>query len=585
MGTYLRSPFGSAARVALAVGALEVGGIGVGAKGPAKKHVSAPVASVAVSIRAEELVEVAQKLGSAELGVRTPGSPADAKVRAYLSQKMSELKLQPGGKAPARRESAPAPAAAKEQEPPQPQAQTQPQADAKDEAGFLQPVSLLTMKTRLLPEGVPRWKSMEATVPVQLRASLQDVVLFAGEPQPVSALSDAEVVFVGYGLIAPEYHWDDYKDADVQGKVVLILDGEPQEDAKVFAGKSRLYYGRYTHKFAQAAQKGAAAALVIVDNKDSAAAGVDISTLRNLYGSNAEYVLDRDPAMPETGLKVRGFMTEELARRVLQAARTEFDEQRRLAEQRDFRPLRPKLRMSTSFKNELRPVESANIVGVLPGTEPVLNKEAVIYTAHVDGRGALNSTPGIAALLAIARAAVSQGPAARTLVFAALTGKTDYLQGAYHLLAHLPEPVEKVIAHINLDGISPFASSLTVMQIGRGKSTLDAVLDAAVKAQGRRVIADVAPELGLYYRSDSLAFSRSGIPSLFLGWPELGRSLREDNPMPQAKEGVNVAWTFAGGAQDAELLLAIGRRLADGKTTPAFQNTDEFSTANANPIP
>lgn len=504
------------------------------------------------AIPAKEILQTAQQLMSEPLAGRIPGTPSEAQARAYIGTQMSEMKLAPGTEKPE-------------------------QALPADASEFQQPLSLVTVKSRLLPSGAPRFFSSAASVPVQLAVGLSEVVLFTGEAKPEVSLRNAEVVFAGYGLTAPEFQWDDYKDVDVQGKVVLILDGDPQADPRLFGGKARLHHGRWPYKFARAASKGAAAALVILDGNDSAAAGLGLPGLRSVYNGDSEYVLDRDPAAPETALKMRGFLTEEAARRVLEAARGDFDELRRTAEQRSFRPLRPPLRMSASLKNEIRKADSANLVGVLPGSDPQLRTEAVVYTAHFDGRSTLDSAAGVAALLSLARAAASRGPSQRSLVFAALTAQTEHFLGARHLLEHLPSPVTRVIAHINLDGIDPLAPQPTVIQIGRGRSTLDAFLDAAAREKRRQVIADLNPELGLYYRSESLAFANAGIPSLFLGWPDLGRYLREE--YRQGKESIGANFSFGGGAKDADLLLLVGRRLAHARTTqaPSFKKADEFA--------
>lgn len=559
-----------------ALGIATVTGFVTGRAAEAKKGKA--TAAVESAIRPKELVETIQALTTEEMASRQPGSSGDSEARTYIAKQMSEAKLSPGGASAKPATDKPAEKAADK---PADKAgdkagdAAKPEAPAADPAAFLQPMSLVSVRTRLLPGGAPTFKSSAATVPVKLMASLSDTVLMPGEPKPSMSLSELEVVFVGYGLTAPEFQWDDYKEADAQGKLVLILDGDPASDAKAFGGKARLHHGRWTNKFALAAKKGAAAAFIIVDDKDPA--GVNMTTLRSVYGNNTEFVFDRDPAAPPEGLKLRGFITEEVIRRIMQSARIEYDDLRKAAEQRDFKAVRPKLRLTNvAFTSEVKNIESGNVVGVLPGSDPALQKEAVVYTAHFDGKSALDSAAGVAALLAMARSAVQQGPTPRTQIFAAVGAQTEYLFGARHLLANLPSPVTKVIAHVNLDGIDPQAPAPTVIQIGRGKSTIDAALDAAAKDQSRKVVADPVPELGLYYRSESMAFAKAGIPSLFIGWPDLGRYLREDYRQ-SGKEGFGASWSFIGGAQDAELLLAAGRRLAEGKTAPAFKKTDEFA--------
>lgn len=578
MRTFSRSPFRSLHLPLFAAGAL---GALIGANAVAKKPKAAAPAAAAgeqLPIKAKDLFDSVQKLSGEEMSNRTPGSLGDSEARKYLAQQMSDAKLQPGG-SPAASAAPAAPAAAAA-----PAAPAAPAADDDDGAPpaavpvgsnpFMQPVPFTLVRTRLLPGGAPQFKSTAATVPVQMTTPINDVVLLTGDGKSAT-LRDSEVIFVGYGLTAPEYQWDDYKDADVQGKVVLILDGDPQSDAKIFAGKARTHYARWTHKFAQAASKGAAVALIVLDPKDSAAAGLNLNVLRAAYGNGVDYVLDRDPKAPEDALKIRGFLSEEVTRRVMQSARIEYDDLRKVAEGRDFRPVRPKLRMNATFNVDSRKAESANIVGVIPGSDPNLAKEAVVYTAHYDGQSATDSAAGAAALLAMARSAVSRGPLPRTQIFAALTAQTEYQLGARQLIEHLPAPAAKIFAHINVDGINPLAPEPNVIQIGRGKSTIDAILDAAAREQERKVVADPTPELGLYYRSESMAFARHNIPSVFLGWPDLPRYMKDE--YRQGKEGVGAAWSFLGAAQDAELLLIVGRKLAEAKAAPTFKKTDEFA--------
>lgn len=564
MRTFSRSPFRSLYVPLIAAGAL---GALVGVNASAKKpKVARQPAGEQLPIKAKELFEFVQKLSSEELASRTPGSLGEAETRKYIAQQMSEAKVQPPGGAPATAAAPAAPAGAGQAAPAT--------AAAPEPDAFMQPVPFTIVRTRLLPGGAPQFKSTAATVPVQMMTPVNDVVLLTGDGKPAN-IRDMEVVFVGYGVTAPEYQWDDYKDADVQGKVVVMLDGDPQADAKIFAGKARTHYGRWTYKFTQAASKGAAVALIVLDPKDSAAAGLSLPLLRSSYGNGVEYVLDRDPKTPEEVLKLRGFISEEVTRRIMQSARIEYDDLRKVAEARDFRPVRPKLRMNATFTVDAHKGESANILGIVPGSDPALAKEAVVYTAHYDGQGPTDSAAGTAALLAMARSAASRGPLARTQIFAALTAQTEYQLGARQLIEHLPAPVTKVFAHINIDGINPLAPQPNIIQIGRGKSTVDAILDAAAKEQERKVVADPTPELGLYYRSESMAFAHINVPSVFLGWPDLGRYLHDE--YRQGKESVGAAWSFLGGAEDAELLLIVGRKLAEAKTAPAFKKTDEFA--------
>jgi len=570
-----------------------------------KKAADAPAVSPAVPaaevlpVRAKDIYDLTQALSAEAMRRRDPGTRGEAEARAYLAQRMFDSKLLPPGGAAA---VVPAAAtAAKPEASPEPKAEAKPAAkpvaeaaaaesdssEAASETGegdgsgaarlitpvsaqaapYLQAIPTTVVRTRLLPGGVPAFKSTAGTVATRTSAGLSDVLLLPGEAAANIQIREAPVAFVGFGIVAPELGWDDYKGIDVAGKVVVILDGEPQSDAKAFGGRAAVLHGRWPQKFALAAQKGAAGALIVLAGGDANTAGSPLALLRARRGPNLDYVFDRDPSLPDSQpLKVRGFITVEVMRRVFESARVNFDDLAKQADARGFTGGTLKLSMSTQFTVAVSQATAYNIVGVLPGSDPARAGEAVVYTAHWDGQSPLESAAGVATLLAMAKSAASRGPLPRTQIFAALSPQSEYFLGARHLLEHLPSPAQKGVAHINIDGANPLSSDESVIQIGRGRSTLDAVLDAAAKEQERKVQDDPQPELGLLYRSESLLFVKAGIPSLFLGWPDLKRYLLEDF---RRRERFGATWSFVGAAQDGELMLSVGRRLAEAKAGPA----------------
>lgn len=561
-------------------------------KTPAAKPAAppdAPPPADVIPVKARDIYDMTQKLLGESMRGRTPGGASEPEARAFLAQAMLDTKLQPpSGTAappPAPAPAAPPPAAAgagagdgdgdraadvgSEADPaegPAPRraglVAVSPQA-----APFLQPVPVVSVRTRLLPGGVPSFRSTAGTVATKSAAGLNDVLLWPGEAGASIAVRESAVAFVGYGIVAPEYKWDDYAGLDVAGKTVIILDGEPASDPKAFAGKAASPHSRWPAKFATAAKKGAVAALIILDGGDANVPGSPLSILRATRAPGSDFILDRDPSIPDGGnLKVRGFITRDVVRRSFESARIDLDDLAKSAERRGFTGGTLKLSMTTQFTCSVRKLDAYNIVGVLPGSDPARASEAIVYTAHWDGASPLESAAGVATLLAMAKSAASRGPLPRTQIFAALSPQTEHFLGARALLARLPAPATKVIAHINLDGVNPLATDETVTQIGRGRSTLDAVLDAAAKEQERRVVDDPQPELGLYYRSESWAFAQAGIPSLFLGWADQRRYLREEY---RQRERFGATWSFVGAAADGELLLDVGRRLADLKPGPA----------------
>lgn len=581
--------------------ALLLAGSGLWAKG--KKAVepkAAPPAAAApvevIPVKAKDIYDLTAKLSGEAMRRRDPGNSAEAEARAFLAQRMFESKLLPPGGAaavvPADAEAKPVPEAKPETKPDAKPAAKPDAPSADSEVGdsegedsqpaggariitpvspqaapYLQAVPTVMVRTRVLPGSVPAFKSTAGTVATRAAAGLNDVVLLPGEATANIAVRDAPVAFVGYGIVAPEFKWDDYAGIDVNGKVVVILDGEPGSDAKAFGGKAAVAHGRWPQKFATAAQKGAVGALIVVQGGDANAAGSPLSLLRARRGPNTDFVFDQDPSLPDTQpLKVRGFITAEVVRRVFESARMNFDDLAKQADARGFTGGTLKLSMSTQFTCTVQKTSAYNIVGVLPGSDPARAGEAIVYTAHWDGSSPLESAASVATLLGMARSAASRGALPRTQIFAAVAPQSEYFLGGRYLLAHLPQPAQKVIAHINLDGINPLSSDETVIQIGRGRSTIDALLDAAAKEQERKVLDDPQPELGLFYRSESLLFAKAGIPSVFLGFPDLKRYLQDDY---RRKERFGATWSFVGAAQDGELLLSVGRRLAEAKAGPA----------------
>lgn len=569
-----------------------------GKKAPAADPAPAAPPVDVIPVKAKDIYDITAKLSGEAMRRRDPGNNAEAEARAFLAQQMFGSKLLPPGGAAAQ---VPADPGAK------PEAKAEAKADAKPDAKpaakpaaadgesegdssessegeatassrvitpvspqaapFLQAVPTVMVRTRVLPGSVPSFKSTAGTVATRAAAGLNDVLLLPGEAAASITIRDAAVAFVGYGIVAPEFKWDDYAGIDVNGKVVVILDGEPGADAKAFGGKAQVAHGRWPQKFALAAQKGAVGALIVLSGGDANAAGSPLSLLRARRGPNTDFVFDRDPSLPDTQpLKVRGFITTDVVRRVFESARINFDDLAKQADARGFTGGTLKLSMSTQFTCTVSKTSAYNIVGVLPGSDPARAGEAIVYTAHWDGSSPLESAASVATLLGMARGAASRGALPRTQIFAAISPQSEYFLGARYLLEHLPQPAQKVIAHINLDGINPLSSDETVLQIGRGRSTIDAVLDAAAKEQERKVLDDPQPELGLFYRSESLLFAKAGIPSVFLGFPDLKRYLADDF---RRKERFGATWSFVGAAQDGELLLSVGRRLAEAKPGPA----------------
>ncbi len=412
-------------------------------------------------------------------------------------------------------------------------------------------------------------------------------------------LEAAPLVFAGYGIVAPEYGWDDYKDVDVRGKVVVLLNFNPP-----FAGERvRLWYGRWDYKFQTAAAHGAAGALIVHTTES---AGYPWQVL----SSSADGVGFTLPSEGEPRMQFQGFLAEEAARRVFRSGNLDLDGLTKAAQAPGSKGTRPQpLSVSVTLRMQLEKslIESANVIGMVPGTDPVLSRELVIYTAHhdhlgtvtpvppaTDGiyNGALDNASGCATLLAIARAAAASPPK-RSLLFAFVTAEEQGLLGSRYLAQHPPVPPGRIAADINVDSINRWGRTSDLGMLGLGKSSLDAVVKAVAAAQGRTVHGDAYPDRGSFYRSDQFEFARIGVPVVaavggpdFIGRPATwGKEQEEEfeekhyhqpsDEYPRAPE----TWDLSGGVQDAQLQLLVGLRIADAPELPSWTAGDEFERA------
>jgi Zn-dependent M28 family amino/carboxypeptidase len=416
-----------------------------------------------------------------------------------------------------------------------------------------------------------------------------------GRQEGHSALEEVEVVFVGYGIVAPEEEWDDYGDIDVAGKVLLFLNNDPAGDR--FAGDTRLYYGRWSYKYEIAAAKGAAGALVI---HTTPSAGYGWNVVQSSW-SGTQYEL---PAGDEPRTEVEAWVTEDAARRLAALGGHDLDALTAAAQDPSFEAVPLGVTVSTAFDSDVRRTASANVVARLPGSDPDLSEEHVLFTAHydhlgvgepVDGdpiyNGARDNALGTATLLALARAyaALPERPA-RSLLFAAVGAEEQGLLGSAWLAREPVVPNCLVVANINMDGGNIWGATTDVRQVGRGKSDLDRLLDRYAEAAGRRVLAEEFPDKGYFYRSDQFSFAKVGIPAIYLdegvefvgrpaGWGEerIEEWLAEDYHQPS--DEVTADWDLSGEVEDARLLFRVGLDVAGATDPPAWTPGDEFEAA------
>ena len=428
---------------------------------------------------------------------------------------------------------------------------------------------------------------------------LEDYVAFSGLQASEATLHDAEVVFVGYGIVAPEHGWDDYKGADLRGRVLLFLNNDPEADPRLFAGKRRLYYGRWDYKYEIAARLGAAGAIIL---HTDASAGYGWKVVPASW-TGEQFSLPTAPGEP--ALAVKGWVTEESGRRIARLGGHDLDALRAAAEERTFRPVPLGVRVSLSLRNDVQRRSSANVIGLLRGRDPELSREAVVYTAHHDHygakpglsgetvvyNGALDNASGLAALLAIAEAfvALPEGPR-RSILFAAVAAEEHGLLGSDYLARHPPVPAGRLAANINMDGMNIWGRTRDVPVIGLGKSSLDDWVRAVAEAQGRVVVPEAFPDKGAYYRSDHLSFARIGVPAIYVdagtevlgkpsGWGRERQREWEARHYHQPTDDLTADWDFSGAVEDARLLFHLGAKVAEAPLAPAWRPGDEFEAA------
>lgn len=412
-------------------------------------------------------------------------------------------------------------------------------------------------------------------------------------------LANSELVFVGFGINAPERDWNDYEGVDVKGKTVIILVNDPDWQSVgldgTFNGKAMTYYGRWTYKFEEAARQGAAGALVIHDTEP---ASYGWNVVESSWGGSQAYARRGDNSSPMT--IVNGWVQKDVASRILAAAGQDLDKLSEAAKSVDFEAVELGLSASTSFENSFRNIVSNNVIGILPGSERP--DEYIIHTAHwdhlgtcsppaADGdnicNGAVDNATGTAALVALAEAHAKAGAPKRSLVFLAVTAEESGLLGSTFYADNPIYPHDQTVGGINMDGFLVAGLAKDVTVVGPGKSQLDEFLSAALESAGRVATPNPNPEAGYYYRSDHFAFAKKGVPMLYFdggedlidGGRAAGMKISEDyrkNRYHAPKDEFDDSWDWSGVMADMQLYYRIGRSLADSSSWPNWVPGDEF---------
>jgi Zn-dependent M28 family amino/carboxypeptidase len=439
--------------------------------------------------------------------------------------------------------------------------------------------------------------------------ALENVTEFVGPTSRAAThieVKDSDVVFVGYGVVAPEFGWDDFKGVDVRGKTVVMLINDPpvvdpatgRLDPKIFGGTAMTYYGRWTYKYEIAAERGAAACLIV---HETGPASYPFAVLVN--SQSRENFEIRSPDGNAGHVAMQGWLTIDATRKLFAHAGKDFDALKKSAATREFQPAPLGAKASFTIDSTLRNVDSRNVVALLPGSDAKLRNEYVIYTAHWDhlGRdprlkgdqiynGADDNASGTATLLEVAQAFAALPPAERpkrSVVFLSVTAEEKGLLGSRYYAQHPLYPLERTVANVNTDGANYFGRTRDMRVIGFGASTLDDLAVSLAAEQGRTVTPDPSPEKGRYYRSDHFEFAKVGVPAFYpkrgvdyadkpVGWGLKYEAEFDLKDYHQVTDEVRPDWTFEGGAQDAAFLTEFIKRIANDDKWPEWRPGNEF---------
>jgi len=516
------------------------------------------------SINANDIMQHTKVMSGDEYEGRGPGTKGEELTIKYLTEQYQRIGLKPGN----------------------------------PDGTYVQKVPLVGFTGAPTASFTVGGKQMNLTFP-------QDYVAVSRRFVPESKVENSDMVFVGYGVVAPEYGWDDYKGLDVRGKTIVMLINDPQVpsgsdpaalDDKIFKGKAMTYYGRWTYKYEIAAQKGAAAAVII---HETGPAGYPYEVVSGSWSRENFDIQTPDKNMGRPA--VESWITTDRAKELLAASGQDFDALKKAAVSKDFKPVALNAKANMTIKNTIREIDSNNVIGKIEGSDPALKNEYVIYTAHWDhlGRdpkltgdqifnGALDNASGTAALLEIAEGFTKLAtPPKRSILFLAVTAEEKGLLGAKYYAENPLYPLNKTLANINMDGVNQWGRTKDVTMVGDDNSGLIDLLREAATAQGRVVNPDPESEKGFYYRSDHFEFAKQGVPALYTDSgidyegkdPAFSKQKRDEytnKDYHKVSDEVKPDWDLTGAVDDARLLTIIGYRVAQGDRYPEWKSGSEF---------
>lgn len=527
---------------------------------------AAPRSTVpAARIEAPPLLDRIKVLSSDEYGGRAPGSKGEDLTVAFLEDEFKKLGLKPGN----------------------------------TDGTYVQKVPLV---------GITGTNSRPLTVTKGSQKQTfkwsDDVVAWTKHVGDGAAIQSSDLLFAGYGVDAPEFNWNDFKDVDVKGKTIIVLVNDPQVpdpadpaklDPRTFNGSAMTYYGRWTYKFEEGARKGAAGILIV---HETGPAGYPFSVVQGNLREKFDLVTP-DKNMGRSSIE--GWITLDTARTILKMAGQDFDALKKQALTREFRPVPLGLQASLGVRNTLRTLDSRNVVAKLEGSDPALRDQYVVYTAHWDHlgvgapvngdriyNGALDNASGVSQLLGIAGAfAAAEPKPKRSILFLMVTAEEQGLLGSQYYSVAPIYPLAKTAANINIDGVNQWGRTKDITVVGMGASDLDDYLREAATEQGRTLRPDPEPEKGFYYRSDHFNFAKQGVPALYADSgvdyvgkpPEYSKQKRDEyteNDYHAPSDEVKPDWDLSGALEDAQLLYTVGYRVANADKLPEWKPGNEF---------
>jgi Zn-dependent M28 family amino/carboxypeptidase len=532
----------------------------------AATNTTAPVAVAKMpTLDAGRMLADIKTLSSDEFEGRAPGSKGEELTVKFLEDQFKKIGLQPGN----------------------------------TDGTFIQPLPLVGITASNTKPLTIAGNGKKATFKWR-----DDLVAWTKRVADTSSLENSEMIFAGYGVTAPEFKWDDFKDVDVKGKTIVVLVNDPQIpsasdpsqlDPSMFNGKAMTYYGRWTYKFEEGARRGAAGILIV---HETGPAGYPFSVVQGNLNERFDLVT---PDKNMGRASIEGWVSLDAAKKILSMAGQDFDALKKQALTREFRPVPLGLQASVAIRNSLRTIQSKNVLAKLEGSDPQLRDQWVVYTAHWDHlgigapvngdkiyNGALDNASGVAQVLEIARAFTAVEPRPkRSVLFLMVGAEEQGLLGSQHYAEQPIYPLAKTLAGINIDGVNQWGRTKDITVIGMGASDLDDYLRDAAATQGRTLRPDPESEKGFYYRSDHFNFAKKGVPALytdtgidFVGKPpEYSQQKRDEytnKDYHAPSDQVKPDWDLTGAADDAQLLFLVGYNVAKAAKFPEWKPGNEF---------